>query len=1315
MVNSMGRYFRVLREYVSTFYFSNYCLVMVAATLFSIVAKGNPEDVYIPETVMNITHGEYGCPAAVPGPNIDNTAAFQCAFKLLGASASEVASIPALYNGVMIPGPTPGPGKTVPPAPPSVAGHYPSALYIPSGIYLISSTIFSFFTHSFHVFGDGSNKTIIQWSAPTVATSANRSQTEIGSGTQVGLITKNNPTGAYRVTMNVANPSASNGMDPPMFHFEGAHHSVFERIGLNGCRPPSTSKVYSGVPLVSTTVPCTAVAGVGVLATDFGNTSSGLMFEDMSFANFSQVGFAGDTGGPMTAQDIQNGYEYPNGSCKAKDSSGKICTLKYVPSIAMVSEVTFRRTQFLNIGYSAIVTGGSNALDYWIYDNSFTGCGRAFSNYLNSPALGWLILMPNPPNANALPAVTTNTGDQYYQVPDTQGSGSAVYFQDNQFNLSSFADFEIQNTGYFGFIRNQSLGSNAFMVSHQTGTNGAQFYLQSNVVLTQPIVGNFPFEPGNQAAIQMGAFAALVMLENSIGACPASSGAGFGVSSCSNHGGSSVGDTGIMAYPPAVQFHAPHEDELLSLPPNAPAWLEQSGIDSARYSLFPSVVSIDDQFNVMVPFSSSVRDAASATVSYIPNPLSLIETETFDTNLTQSTPTLFCSDATTTPGWAAYRSPCEVPPVGSSGKNSGGSSGGNTFMSRIPSRFTILASGDRVSNPLNPTANFPFKAAVVIPPQRSYGRSNQVISLSAATSSCLEVDHKKGGWGLSSVLSNPPQACSPSNPPNAVTGVSSLSEFTQCVSQNDEVNACLNFTNLTSSSVAPSPPLSNSQSAWISLSTTQSKDKQGKTISTINWDNVAKLCVRAMVDYPCQNSVNLQNAVSAAAASKPDLQAASLTDWAVIKFPDSPFPISSTINIPAMRPILFLGSSRQSIVEWADAAPIAATAMFRVGYPASVAFQDLTIAGPGSGLVVPELQENSMVGIEVDMSGRPVGRVYSENLMISSGSAGFQVDEIAGVNYENQSMMPDTIHIGGVPLPNLNSATGKGSFAIFGGSLGPNQNPAGANSQIQSGAEVLLQNVWHDGTNSLQRVLQLSGPSTFQMIAGNMAGQPGPWPVGPEISLTSTEGVFSGQASFVNVEFWGTATAPDIGPVAADHRTGRAPYEINLIGNGRTVYSNPQVVTQEQANSLALAIPSEFLDMSLDGLLLSSEIYGKDPLQVGVHSYGNQLSPIYYGTDACAGGSCVSSCMRGSLIGLPFTPIWGKTDSNAISVNYLKNAFSLPLTPASATPNAGPFQPRLAPYTTDVSHVYGGSAIDLGLRRMWINGFGRGVWMRNGS
>ncbi len=117
------------------------------------------------------------------------------------------------------------------------------------------------------------------------------------------------------------------------------------------------------------------------------------------------------------------------------------------------SEGQIRRVTFLRNWEAGLDTGSWNALDWWVWDSRFTDCARGVTNL--------------------------------FSVTDSGATGGAGGFHvyRSLFERSTVADFNIQNTQWFGLHNNVSVGSRRFIQAEQMGSNSARLIVENNRVL----------------------------------------------------------------------------------------------------------------------------------------------------------------------------------------------------------------------------------------------------------------------------------------------------------------------------------------------------------------------------------------------------------------------------------------------------------------------------------------------------------------------------------------------------------------------------------------------------------------------------------------------------------------------------------------------------------------------------------------------------------------------------------------------------------------------------------------------------------------
>lgn len=117
------------------------------------------------------------------------------------------------------------------------------------------------------------------------------------------------------------------------------------------------------------------------------------------------------------------------------------------------SEGQIRRVTFLRNWEAGLDSGSWNALDWWVWDSRFTDCARGVTNLFS----------------------VTDSGS-------TGGAGGFHVYR-SLFERSTVADFNIQNTQWFGLHNNVSVGSRRFIQAEQMGNNSARLIVENNRIL----------------------------------------------------------------------------------------------------------------------------------------------------------------------------------------------------------------------------------------------------------------------------------------------------------------------------------------------------------------------------------------------------------------------------------------------------------------------------------------------------------------------------------------------------------------------------------------------------------------------------------------------------------------------------------------------------------------------------------------------------------------------------------------------------------------------------------------------------------------
>jgi len=116
------------------------------------------------------------------------------------------------------------------------------------------------------------------------------------------------------------------------------------------------------------------------------------------------------------------------------------------------SEGQVRRVSFIRNTKAGLDTGSWNALDWWVWDSTFTDCARGVTN-----------------------AFTVSSVAE-------AGAGS-MYVYRSVFLRSTVADAQIGNTGFFSFHQNVSVGSRRFFEGGTIGSNTASVLIKGNRIV----------------------------------------------------------------------------------------------------------------------------------------------------------------------------------------------------------------------------------------------------------------------------------------------------------------------------------------------------------------------------------------------------------------------------------------------------------------------------------------------------------------------------------------------------------------------------------------------------------------------------------------------------------------------------------------------------------------------------------------------------------------------------------------------------------------------------------------------------------------
>lgn len=141
----------------------------------------------------------------------------------------------------------------------------------------------------------------------------------------------------------------------------------------------------------------------------------------------------------------------------------------------MNSEGQVRRVRFINNTTAGVNAGSWNALNWWVWDSTFTDCGRGVSNV--------------------------------FTVSDINEPGAgAVHVYRSVFQRSKVADVHIANTGFFSMHQNVSSGSRRFFQAENIGSNNASVVIKGNRIL----------DTTDPAAIVNGNLGPLMLIDNQI-------------------------------------------------------------------------------------------------------------------------------------------------------------------------------------------------------------------------------------------------------------------------------------------------------------------------------------------------------------------------------------------------------------------------------------------------------------------------------------------------------------------------------------------------------------------------------------------------------------------------------------------------------------------------------------------------------------------------------------------------------------------------------------------------------------------------------
>ncbi len=140
------------------------------------------------------------------------------------------------------------------------------------------------------------------------------------------------------------------------------------------------------------------------------------------------------------------------------------------------SETWIERVRFIGNRYAGVDVGSFNALNWWIWDSQFLDCGRGVTNQWSLDDSG-----------------------------ETGGAGTFMVYR-SEFRGSSVADIAIGNTGWFGFYRNLSVGSNQFLRAAAMGASGGPIWMDGNTVL----------DTIDPVSVQVGNEGPLMLIDNRI-------------------------------------------------------------------------------------------------------------------------------------------------------------------------------------------------------------------------------------------------------------------------------------------------------------------------------------------------------------------------------------------------------------------------------------------------------------------------------------------------------------------------------------------------------------------------------------------------------------------------------------------------------------------------------------------------------------------------------------------------------------------------------------------------------------------------------
>jgi Pectate lyase superfamily protein len=144
------------------------------------------------------------------------------------------------------------------------------------------------------------------------------------------------------------------------------------------------------------------------------------------------------------------------------------------------SEGQVRRVSFINDTYAGLDTGSFNAVDWWVWDSSFSNNARGVSNDYEVPG--------------------------GYVGTNGEGAGTAHVYRSN-FSNSSVADIEVGHTSnWLGVHNNFSTGSAAFLYADYSGENDVAVVAEDNRVVNSSAT---PITFGNAGP--------LMLVDNQIG------------------------------------------------------------------------------------------------------------------------------------------------------------------------------------------------------------------------------------------------------------------------------------------------------------------------------------------------------------------------------------------------------------------------------------------------------------------------------------------------------------------------------------------------------------------------------------------------------------------------------------------------------------------------------------------------------------------------------------------------------------------------------------------------------------------------------